>query len=126
MTESIKNFLETNYMLLDTDINEFFHSAYNGLSKNAQVELINVLQQANIDYETSRESVLRFILTMELEDLTYPIPLKTFAIRKSWTLGYTAEELYNILLSNANEWDSVKLVEYSDGNYKIIPNDYKG
>ena len=51
MTEAVKNFIETNYELLEDKDNivEFCHSAYNGLSIQQQKELIQALEIAGIN-----------------------------------------------------------------------------
>ena len=120
MTEAVKNFIETNYELLDSDQNEFFMTAYNELSIHQQGELIKILNEAGVDFEDSRDAVLRFILTMELGDLERPVFLQTFIDRYLiGILGYDNFELHQFILDESTEFDIDIVVENND--YKIYP-----
>lgn len=120
MTEGVKNFIETNYELLDSDQNNFFMTAYNGLSIHQQGELIDILKEAGIDFEQSRDAVLRFILTMNFEDLERPVSMQTYVNRYLLgILGYDYFELCEIILEDTNEFDVDIVVENND--YKIYP-----
>ena len=120
MTEAVKNFIETNYELLDSDKNEFFMTAYNGLSIHQQGELIDILNEAGVDFEQSRDAVLRFILTMELGDLERPVFLQTYIDRYlTGILGYDDLELHQFILDESTEFDVNIVVENND--YKIYP-----
>ena len=106
MTEAVKNFIETNYELLDSDPNNFFMTAYNGLSIQQQGELIDVLNQAGVDFEQSRYAVLRFILTMNFEDLERPVSIQMYVNRYLvGILGYDYAELSDIIIEESNEFD---------------------
>ena len=120
MTNEVKNFIETNYELLDSDPNNFFMTAYNGLSIHQQGELIDVLNEAGIEFEKSREAVLRFILTMQFEDLELPIFLQTYINRYLLgILGYDYFELSQFILEESTEFD-VDIV-FENNDYKIYP-----
>ena len=120
MTEAVKNFIETNYELLDSDLNEFFMTAYNGLSIPQQGELIKILNEAGVDFEDSRDAVLRFILTMGLGDLERPVFLQTYIDRYlKGILGYDNFELHQFILDESTEFDIDIVVENND--YKIYP-----
>ena len=120
MTEAVKNFIETNYELLDSDPNNFFMTAYNGLSIQQQGELIDVLNQAGVDFEQSRDAVLRFILTMNFEDLERPVFVDTYIDRYLYgILGYDDLELHQFILEESDEFDVDIVVENND--YKIYP-----
>ena len=120
MTEEVKNFIETNYQLLDSDPNDFFTTAYNGLSIHQQGELIDILNEAGIDFEQARDAVLRFILTMKFEDLDRPVFVDTYvAWYLSGILGYDNFELRQFILEESDEFDIDIVVENND--YKIYP-----
>ena len=120
MTEAVKNFIETNYELLDSDLNEFFMTAYNELSIHQQGELIKILNEAGVDFEDSRDAVLRFILTMGLGDLKRPVFLQTYIDRYlKGILGYDNFELHQFILDESTEFDIDIVVENND--YKIYP-----
>ena len=120
MTNEVKNFIETNYELLDSDPNNFFMTAYNELSIYQQGELIDVLNGAEIEFEKSREAVLRFILTMQFEDLKLPIFLQTYINRYlRGILGYDYFELSQFILEESTEFD-IDLV-FENNDYKIYP-----
>ena len=120
MTEAVKNFIETNYELLDSDSNNFFMSAYNGLSIRQQGELIDVLSEAGIEFEQSRDAVLRFILTMKFDTLERPVFVDTYIDRYLYgILGYDEFELRQFILEQSNEFDVDIVVENND--YKIYP-----
>ena len=120
MTEAVKNFIETNYELLDSDLNEFFMTAYKELSIHQQGELIKILNEAGVDFKESRDAVLRFILTMELGDLKRPIFLQTYIDRYfKGILGYDNFELHQFILDESTEFDIDIVVENND--YKIYP-----
>lgn len=120
MTEAVKNFIETNYELLDSDQTEFFMTAYNGLSIHQQGELIKILNEAGVDFQESRDAVLRFILTMELGNLERPVFLQTYIDRYlTGILGYDNFELHQFILDESTEFDIDIVVENND--YKIYP-----
>ena len=120
MTEAVKNFIETNYELLDSDPNNFFMTAYNGLSIHQQGELIDILNEAGIEFEQARDAVLRFILTMDFEVLGRPEFLDTYIDRYlHGILGYDNFELHQFILEESNEFDVDIVVENND--YKIYP-----
>lgn len=120
MTEAVKNFIETNYHLLDSDSNDFFITAYNGLSIHQQGELIDILNDAGIDFEQSRNTVLRFILTMNFDTLERPVFVDTYIDRYlKGILGYDNFELRQFILEESNEFDVDIVVENND--YKIYP-----
>lgn len=120
MTEIVANFLQTNKSLLDTDLIEFFHSAYNGLSKSRIEELVQVLDAAGIDTHNARDTVLRFIITMETEVLEQPIRLHSFAIRYlKGALGFDTEYIIEYIMENANEWDVN--IEFINNDYYLVP-----
>ena len=120
MTEEVKNFIETNYHLLDSDANDFFMTAYNGLSIHQQGELIDILNDAGIDFEQSRDAVLRFILTMNFDTLERPVFVDTYIARYlKGILGYDNFELRQFILEESDEFDVDIVVENND--YKIYP-----
>lgn len=120
MTEEVKNFIETNYELLDSDPNDFFMTAYNGLSIHQQGELIDILNDAGIDFEQSRDAVLRFILTMNFDTLERPVFVDTYIARYlEGILGYDTFELRQFILEESDEFDVDIVVENND--YKIYP-----
>lgn len=120
MTEAVKNFIETNYQLLDSDPNNFFMTAYNGLSIHQQGELIDILNDAGIEFEQSRDAVLRFILTMNFDCLERPVFVDTYIDRYlKGILGYDNFELRQFILEESDEFDVDIVVENND--YKIYP-----
>lgn len=106
MIDEVKWFLKVNWPLLDKDMIEFFHIAYNGLSWYQMDELVHVLDEAGIENLTARETVLRFVITMQTEVLEKPIPVKTFANRYiKGALGFSTEDIVEYIIANATEWD---------------------
>ena len=120
MTEAVKNFLEVNYNLLDTDQNEFFHWAYNGLSIRQQMELVRVLSEAEIDTSEARENFIRFHITMTMETIERPVTLRVLIKRNfEGILGFDEDWLFNYILDNEQEWDNK--IELVNGTYFVYP-----
>ena len=120
MTNEVKNFIETNIDLLDSAPNDFFMTAYNGLSIHEQSELIDVLNEAGIEFQKSREAVLRFILTMNFDVLERPVFMQTYIDRYLFgILGYDYFELSQFILEESDEFD-VDIV-FENNDYKICP-----
>ena len=120
MTEVVKNFLEVNYQLLDTDQNEFFHWAYNGLSIKSQQELVNVLAEAGIDTEKARENFIRFLISMTMETIERPVTLRVLIKRNfAGILGFDEDWLFNYILDNEQEWDNK--IKRINGTYYVYP-----
>ena len=106
MTESVLNFLKTNKSLLDTNLVEFFHSAYNELKWHQVDQLVEMLDSAGIDNLWAREHVLRFVIAMETAVLENPIRVLTFANRRiKGALGFSTEHIVDYIMENSNEWD---------------------
>lgn len=124
MTNDVKNFIETNWQLLEDNAVEFFHSAYNGLSLYCQKELIDVLQTANIDVEKARETTIHFIITMWMEDLDKPSYLSTFISRYlDGILGYDADWITDYIINNQTEWEDSVTIKIADlGDFLLFPN----
>ena len=120
MTDAVKNFLEVNYELLDTDPTEFFHWAYNGLSIRQQMELVRVLSEAEIDTSEARENFIRFHITMTMETIERPVTLRVLIKRNfEGILGFDKDWLFNYILDNEQEWDNkIKLI---NGTYFVYP-----
>lgn len=123
MTIDVKNFIETNWQLLEDNAVEFFHSAHNGLSLHCQKELIDVLQTAKIDVEKERETTIHFIITMWMEDLARPIFLSTFISRYlDGILGYDADWLNDYIINNQTEWEDKVTIEIANqGDFLLYP-----
>jgi hypothetical protein len=123
MTEAVKNFIETNYLLLDTDPTEFCHSANNGLSIYQQKELINALNAAGINIDKAREQYIHFHITMTMDLVERPVSLRTFVDRYFvGILGFNHEWLLEYIKDNKSEWDdSVEIHEDRNGNWMIYP-----
>ena len=121
MTNICAEFLKTNKDLLDKDLVEFFHSAYNGLSNFHQKEVVEVLTSAGIETEQARETVLRFILTMSTEVLIKPVRVRTFVehLRDGGLLGYDVIDVEDFLINNVNEWDVH--ISYMNNDYYVVP-----
>lgn len=124
MTEAVKNFIETNYELLEDNAIEFFHSAHNGLSLYCQKELVDVLQTAHIDVEKAREATIHFIITMHMEDIDRRVFLSTFVKRYlDGILGYDADWITDYIINNQTEWeDSVTITIADQGDFLLLPN----
>ena len=125
MTEAVKNFIETNYELLEDKDNvvEFCHSAYNGLSIQQQKELIQALNTAGINIDEAREQFIRFHITMTMDLVERPVSLRTFVARFfDGILGFDSEWLLEYIKDNKSEWDdSVEIHEDNNGNWIIYP-----
>ena len=123
MTEAVKNFIETNYELLDSDAVEFCHSAYNGLSIQQQKELVNVLETAGINIDKAREIFIRFHISMTMEIVERPASLGMFVARHfDGILGFNHEWLLKYIKDNKSEWDdTVEIHEDSNGNWMVYP-----
>lgn len=123
MTDAIKNFIETNYELLDSDTVEFCHSAYNGLSIQQQMELIKVLETAGINIDKAREQYIHFHITMTMDLVLKPVSLETFIARYFvGILGFDHEWLLEYIKDNKSEWDdSVYIQKDNNGVWMIYP-----
>lgn len=120
MNINVKNFIETNYQLLETDPVEFFHSAYNGLSIPEQTQLVEALDEAEIETLKARETVIRYIITMNFEVIERPVTLRVLVARMFRNvLGFDSEWLFNYILDNQNEWDN-KIIK-NNGTYYVYP-----
>ena len=123
MTEAVKNFIETNYQLLDSDAVEFCHSAYNGLSIQQQKELIQSLDTAGINIDKARVQCIHFVITMTMYIVERPVSLRTFVARFfDGILGFNSEWLLEYIKDNKSEWDdSVEIHEDNNGNWMVYP-----
>ena len=123
MTEAVKNFIETNYEMLDSDAVEFCDSAYNGLSIPQQKELVKALETAGINIDEARETFIHFHITMTMDLVERPVFLETFVARYfDGILGFNHEWLLEYIKDNKSEWDdSVKIHEDRNGNWMIYP-----
>lgn len=125
MTDAVKNFIETNYELLEDEDNvvEFCHSAYNGLSIQQQKELIKVLETAGINIDKAREQFIRFHITMTMDLVDRVIFLETFVARYlNGILGFNSEWLIDYIKDNRSEWDnSVYIEKNNNGEWMIYP-----
>ena len=125
MTEAVKNFIETNYELLEDENNvvEFCHSAYNGLSIQQQKELIQALETAGINIDKAREQFIHFHITMTMDLVERPVSLITFVARYfDGILGFDYKWLRDYIKDNRSEWnDSVEIHEDKNGNWMVYP-----
>lgn len=123
MTEAVKNFIETNYQLLDSDAVEFCHSAYNGLHRYQQKELSDVLDSAGIDIDEAKETFIRFHIMMTMEVVERPVSLRALVARYfDGILGFNHEWLLDYIKDNKSEWnDSVEIHEDQNGNWMVYP-----
>ena len=120
MTEAVKNFLEVNYELLDTNQNEFFHIAYNGLSLSQQKELVTILSDAAIDVDDAIESFIRFHINMTFQTIERPVTLKIIIKRYfDGILGLDDKWLYDYIINNQAEWDNK--IESINGAHFVFP-----
>ena len=120
MIEEVKRFLKVNWPLLDKDMNEFFHIAYNGLNWHQMDELVAALDEAGIETLTARENVLRFVITMQMEVLENSIPVRTFANRYvKGALGFSTPDIVEYIMENSDEWDVN--IAFHDGDYWLDP-----
>lgn len=123
MTEAVKNFIETNYELLDSDTVEFCDIAYNGLSIQQQKELVEALDTAGINIDEAREQFIHFHITMMMDMVERPVSLSTFIARYfTGILGFNSEWLLEYIKDNKSEWDdSVEIREVRKGSWMILP-----
>ena len=123
MTEAVRNFIETNWQLLDDNAVEFCHSAYNGLSIQQQKELINALNTAGINIDKAREQFIHFHITMTMDLVEQRVSLRTFVARFfDGILGFNHEWLLEYIKDNKSEWDdSVEIHQDNNGNWMIYP-----
>lgn len=121
MTNIVARFLETNKSLLDKDLVEFFHSAYNGLSNLHQAQVVEALEFAGIDTYSARERVMRFVITMETEVLERKCSIDKFIsrLKDGGLLGFDYSELANYIMENADEWDVD--IEFINNDYYLVP-----
>lgn len=121
MTETVVNFLQTNKSLLDKDLVEFFHSAYNGLSNIHQSEVVEALEVAGIDTYSARERVMMFIITMQTEVLERKCSVNQFIsrLKVGGLLGFDHSELVEYIIENVNEWDVN--IEFINKDYYLVP-----
>ena len=123
MTEAVKNFIETNYELLDSDDVEFCYSAYDVLSIQQQKELIQALNTAGINIDKAREQFIYFHITMNMELVERAVTLRTFIARYlNGILGFDQEWLLDYIKDNRSEWsDSVYIEKDNEGDWMIYP-----
>lgn len=123
MTEAVKNFIETNYQLLDSDEVEFCHSAYNGLSIPQQKELVQALNTAGINIDEAREQFIHFHITMTMDLVERPASLGIFVARHfDGILGFNHEWLLKYIKDNKSEWDdTVEIHEDTNGIWMVYP-----
>ena len=120
MTDAVKNFLEVNYELLDTDQNEFLHWAYNGLNRSQQKELMNVLRDAEINIDTAVEAFARFHIVMTMETIERPVSLGVLISQYfNGLLGLDADWFFQYILDNEQEWDNK--IQLINGVFKVLP-----
>ena len=120
MNHTVKYFIETNCDLLDTDSVEFWHKAENELSIVNQGSLVEYLEQAGFKTEQDRERVLRYIITMQLFDVTSQTTLRAFIARYlTGILGFDADWLFDYIIDNKDEWDVN--IETINGTTYITP-----
>ena len=120
MTEAVKNFLEVNYELLDTNQNEFVHWAYNGLSRAQQKELVTVLSEAGINIDNAIEAFLRFNIAMTMELVERPVNLHVFVRQYlTGTMGLDTDWIVEFILENRQEWDNK--IGLINGSYRLFP-----
>lgn len=122
MNDTLKNFLETNIDLLESNQTEFFFTAYNALSGYNQTRLVELLDAAGLDTYTSRERVFYYVVTRTLEDIEAPVQLRSLTNRYfAGALGFTTDAAISYILDNKSEWDSqIKLV---NGVFIVYPSD---
>ena len=118
MNDKVKAFIEKNYALLDSDLYEFLFNAFMYLWNEDQAELIKCLESANIDFYTSRNEVLTFIITNALKNLKGRSPLAVFVVRTIGTpLGLTPSAIFDYILNNKHEWEPFLIFE---GNVPFV------
>lgn len=120
MTSTIKNFLEKNYILLDSDPRDFCMTAYNGLTLIEQSIVFEMLKDAGIDITKARTDTLRFIIGMSLAEVIQKVSLEIYVARYlTGILGYDDVDIREFILNNLMEWDNDIVLEGND--YYIYP-----
>lgn len=120
MTESVKNFIETNYSLLDNDPIEFCHTAHNGLSRSQQKELMDILKESNINIDSAVEAFARFYIVMTMGIVERPVLLRVLISQYfNGVLGLDSDWFFQFILDNEQEWDNK--IELVNGSYKVFP-----
>lgn len=120
MNSTVKYFIETNCDLLDTNPVEFWHRVENELSIVNQGSVVEYLEQAGFKTIQDRERVLRYIITMQLFDVTSQITLRVFIARYlTGILGFDADWLFDYIIDNRTEWDVN--IETINGTTYITP-----
>ena len=123
MTEEVRNFIETNYQLLDSDAVEFCHSAYNGLTHYQQKELSDVLDSAGINIDKAKEIFIRFHIGMTMEIVERPVRLRVLVAQYfANILGLDDEWIMEYIKDNRSEWeDTVEIHADRNGNWMVYP-----
>lgn len=116
MNNDIKEYIENNIGYLDNKNYYFFLlNATTDLGSNTNLKtLIDILYEIEDDkdlIDTARENVLRFYITMKIEDyaddeyspLSYSIYQFVFRYLSMY-IGYTVEEIMDFILDNRSEW----------------------
>ena len=116
MLPQLKTYIENNIEYLDQKHYYFFilNAISEGLSDAEIRDLINILYDVEDEKELidkAREDVLRFYITMKIEDyaddedapLSYGIAQFIFRYLHVY-LGYTTVEIMNFILDNQAEW----------------------
>ena len=129
MTTQLKEYIENNIEYLDEKNYYFFLlNALSEIDKNTDMdELVDMLYNVEDSKElidTARENVLRFYITMKIEDYadeedvpsSYGISQFIFRYLGVY-LGYTIVGIRNFILDNKEEWID-NMVE-KDGKWRI-------
>ena len=121
MTLELETFINKRMEIIDTEQwMQLFLEAYDDLSNEDTAELISVLSQIDIDSKqllNSRDSALRFILTMIFEDLSpgqyFPSSLTSQHLNQYLGLSYS--EIKKFIHDEAAEWpDNIQIVSFSN------------
>lgn len=96
------------------DMQEVFIYAYHELDNSQIQELLNIFDDAHIDYQQGRENAFRFILTQAFEGFQdHPntsIRLELFQNHYLLNrLGYSWDEFVKFVEDNASEWSDIQL-----------------
>ena len=122
MKNTVKEFIEEHINLIDTENwSEFCSLIWSWLQPNEAKELVQVLKDSGIEFDSARRDYFNFVLTMQFEGArdqgVKRITIQRFlAVYGGNKLGFSDDEVINILLEDQSEFD----IHIADDSYSYI------
>lgn len=124
---TVDNFLKKHIDKIN-NLEELFDDAYDELSNSEVVQLVNMLNSANIDYEQALEITMNKIITecigefaLDKDPSTKAVPILDFvaAFLKNF-FGFTTGYIRDYMLKHAEQWDNLVELYIDEINIPII------